>query len=241
MKNSRLLYWLTGIVLLGVAALVFVFPEPMLSPGPLLKAHQQLSGDCFACHAPLRGSAPEQCIACHEVKQIGLFTTTGQPIVKAQPQTPFHQDLTEQNCLACHAEHRGLEASRALRTFSHSLLKAETREQCASCHAAPKDALHRQVKDDCQQCHSPERWKPASFAHEKFFLLDRDHNVSCATCHTGNNFETFTCYGCHEHTPAKIRAEHEEEGIRDFENCVECHRSADEPEHGKRDGRRERD
>ena len=31
------------------------------------------------------------------------------------------------------------------------------------------------------------------------------------------------CYGCHEHTPAKIRAEHQEEGIRDFEKYVDCH------------------
>lgn len=36
-----------------------------------------------------------------------------------------------------------------------------------------------------------------------------------------------TCYGCHEHTPANVRGKHIEEGIQNFENCVECHRSAD--------------
>jgi hypothetical protein len=30
----------------------------------------------------------------------------------------------------------------------------------------------------------------------------------------------------HEHNPEKIRREHIEEGIRDFRNCVECHRNA---------------
>ena len=75
-------------------------------------------------------------------------------------------------------------------------------------------------------------------------MLDRDHNTTCVTCHTGNDYKRYTCYGCHEHTPAKVRAEHEEEGIRDFENCVECHRSADEepPKRGARgDRKRERD
>jgi cytochrome c peroxidase len=45
--------------------------------------------------------------------------------------------------------------------------------------------------------------------------------------------------------PAKIRAEHEEEGIRNFENCVECHRDPGvEPQKSgkKRDsGSRKRD
>lgn len=42
------------------------------------------------------------------------------------------------------------------------------------------------------------------------------------------DYSRYTCYGCHEHTPDNIRREHIEEGIRDFDNCVECHRNADE-------------
>ena len=48
------------------------------------------------------------------------------------------------------------------------------------------------------------------------------------TCHVRNDYSAYTCYGCHEHTPANIRREHVDEGIRQFDNCVECHRSADE-------------
>jgi hypothetical protein len=44
------------------------------------------------------------------------------------------------------------------------------------------------------------------------------------TCHKAQDYRAYTCYGCHEHTPANIRAEHQKEGIRDFENCVDCHR-----------------
>lgn len=36
--------------------------------------------------------------------------------------------------------------------------------------------------------------------------------------------ELLACHGCHEHKEAKVRAEHLDEGIRDFRNCVECHR-----------------
>lgn len=64
-----------------------------------------------------------------------------------------------------------------------------------------------------------------------------DIGTDCVTCHKGGVYSTYTCYGCHEHTPAKIRAEHEEEGIRDFENCVECHRDPGvDPERSARSG-----
>ncbi|HTM77081.1 MAG TPA: hypothetical protein VL133_05590 [Devosia sp.] len=39
---------------------------------------------------------------------------------------------------------------------------------------------------------------------------------------------SYTCYGCHEHQVAGITAKHTRKGIRDFTNCVACHRSAKE-------------
>ena len=54
----------------------------------------------------------------------------------------------------------------------------------------------------------------------------------------------YTCYGCHEHTEANIRAKHVHEGIANFTNCVSCHRSAHgesrEGGEGERKGKRER-
>jgi hypothetical protein len=91
---------------------------------------------------------------------------------------------------------------------------------------------------------------PATFDHDRYFRLDRDHNARCATCHVRNDYRRYTCYGCHEHTPANIRGEHIEEGIGDFADCVECHRSGDkhdarghgrehDREHGHREHREE--
>jgi len=71
---------------------------------------------------------------------------------------------------------------------------------------------------------------PATFEHEKYFRFDRHHDTECITCHVNNDYGNYTCYGCHEHSRSKIRGEHVEEGIYDYENCVDCHRSGDEDE-----------
>jgi len=258
--------------LIGLIVLAFVYPSAMVSPGPLVPAHAELEGNCFACHAPFRGAASDRCASCHVVADIGVRTTSGAPVermTKRPLSASFHQQLTEQNCGSCHSDHGRL----IERRFSHALLRPAARGDCAtchaapandlhrdlrvscnqchtalpsatlarceSCHAAPTDSFHRQITAACTQCHSPQRWKPSTFNHDRFFLLDRDHNAPCVTCHTNNDFTRYTCFGCHEHTPANIRAEHEEEGIRNFDNCVSCHRSAD-GEGGERGGEHER-
>ncbi len=71
---------------------------------------------------------------------------------------------------------------------------------------------------------------PATFDHEKYFRFDRHHNNECATCHVNNDYGNYTCYGCHEHSRSKVREEHVEEGIYNYENCVECHKNGDEDE-----------
>lgn len=114
------------------------------------------------------------------------------------------------------------------RRFDHALLKKSTSDQCETCHKSPTDSLHKQITGNCLQCHSQKRWTPATFDHKDFFELDGDHNTSCVTCHVRNDYSQFTCYGCHEHTPANIRRKHIKEGISKFDNCVECHSNADE-------------
>lgn len=277
--------------LLVLVALAFVYPEAMVSPGPLVPAHAELGSRCFSCHAPLRAAPAERCVACHAVADIGLRTTTGAPVTARRPGatgTAFHQELLEENCAACHSDHQ----RPTRRRFSHSLLRTDTRTrcercheapsddlhgtlrescqschsierwtpatfdhdrlapaklaQCAGCHKAPLDDMHRDAGDSCRECHSTQRWKPSTFDHDRYFLLDRDHQASCATCHPRKDLKQYTCYGCHEHTVANIREEHEEEGIRDYQDCIRCHRSADEEpgegsDRGDRGGGREHD
>jgi len=230
-----------------IVVLAFVYPHLMVSAGPLAKGHAQLTTDCFACHTPFLGASADRCIGCHKVAEIGVRSTTGATLVRTgtSTRTPFHQHLAAQNCLGCHSDHQGSAIGKGTRiSFSHVLLQPAVRSNCSTCHTAPTNALHRGVAAvACSQCHGNERWKPATFDHARLFVLDGDHNAPCATCHVNNEFSRYTCYGCHEHQPDRIRAKHVREGIRNFENCVSCHRSADdEPEgHGERRGGRERD
>ena len=214
--------------LIALAILAFAYPHLMVGPGKLIPGHASLESDCFACHASFRGATTERCTGCHKPEQIGKLTTLGQPILKPLTRTPFHQKLLKQDCLACHSDHAGVKRFRIEGRFNHALLRPDAGKECESCHESPADALHRQVTGNCGQCHTQDKWVPATFDHDRYFVLDRDHNVKCVTCHVRNDYGAYTCYGCHEHTPEKIRREHIEEGIRDYKDCVECHRSADE-------------
>jgi hypothetical protein len=282
--------WLLIVIaanLVVLVALTFVYPHLMVSPGPLVRGHAELATDCFACHAPWRGAVSDRCMECHALPDIGLRTTKGVALPRQGLKTSFHQELIEQNCVACHSDHEGPKLTqRSRKPFSHALLRTAVRDKCEACHAAPKndvhhdlsvscgqchkpqawkpasfdhallgktglaqcagchkaptDTLHRQVQGNCGQCHSPVAWKPATFEHGKYFVFDKNHQTTCVTCHTGNDYKRYTCYGCHEHQPDKVRAEHQEEGIQDFENCVPCHRSADKEASGRgsREGRK---
>lgn len=240
--------WLWAVVVLNLVALValaFAYPHLMVSPGPLVQAHEALATDCFACHVAWRGAASARCVACHAVADIGRTTTQGLPVANRAGRVAFHQSLVAQDCMGCHGDHQGRAATTlGGRGFSHAQLKPDVRGRCASCHAAPRDAVHPDPRATCSACHTDTAWKPATFEHDRYFVLDRDHRTTCATCHTSADPRQYTCYGCHEHRPAKVRAEHLKEGIRDFENCVQCHRDPgvepEKPGHRER-GRRERD
>lgn len=225
---TRVLKLVLAVNLIVLAALTFVYPHLMVGPGKLIPGHQTLESGCFACHAPLFGADSKRCVNCHQPADIGRLTTTGQPIAKPLTASQFHQQLISQDCIACHSDHAGVKRYRVHGRFDHALLKAETRGQCQTCHKAPKDALHQQITGNCGQCHNQNRWTPATFGHDQYFELDRDHNAPCATCHVRNDYSRYTCFGCHEHSPDKIRRKHIKEGIRDYGNCVECHRNADE-------------
>ncbi|MBF0399531.1 MAG: class III cytochrome C family protein [Magnetococcales bacterium] len=189
--------------------------------------HQKLlDKSCVSCHSDHAGVAKyrtegrfhhqildndtrNECVACHQ-----------------RPGDPLHKQSADP-CGQCH----GVEKWRPAQ-FKHDLLANSQREQCMTCHKAktPRDFVHRQVSENCGQCHTVAKWKPATFDHQPSFELDKEHNVKCAICHTTGNYKVYTCYGCHEHSVGKIRKEHWEEGIRDFDRCVSCHRNADKDE-----------
>ena len=217
---------LVASAVLAVVALAVAYPERLVSPGALIPAHAGIEKDCFACHAPWRGAASERCTRCHRRADIGLRTTRGVALRQAALRVPFHQELIERDCLACHSDHAGAKlAERSRQAFSHSMLRPQARPLCEGCHIAPADPIHRDLSAACGRCHGPDRWKPSTFDHASLFELDSNHNAPCATCHSGDDIRRYSCYGCHEHQPAPIRARHLEAGIRNFDDCARCHRN----------------
>ena len=104
-----------------------------------------------------------------------------------------------------------------------------TPQTCVSCHAEPQEHLGA-FGTDCAQCHTTQTWQGATFDHVFPLNHGEGGNIACQTCHTTTNFKEYTCYGCHDHDPARIQAQHLEEGISDFQDCVRCH------DRGQREG-----
>lgn len=168
-------------------------------------------------HDLLDKAVLNDCVACH-----------------AAPKDVLHAGL-KSRCSSCHGTESWLPAK-----FIHSELVKTTDVSCRDCHKPPENKIHTRSNGDCGQCHSVRSWQPADFDHDRYFRFDKDHETGCSTCHPDNGFDTYTCYGCHEHSSRKLEKEHREEGIRDFQSCADCHRSGDEHEAKYGDGFRRR-
>jgi hypothetical protein len=191
---------------------------------------------CSDCHTPgdFRFREP-RCLACHRDYQAqwiaGHVREWGRGCQGCHEGTDrftgFRHDTTafrltgrhvQTQCAACHA------GVRAFTAF------ANAPPTCIGCHR--DDDEHRgRFGTDCAACHNTGDWGDVDFDHT--FPLDHggQGTIACATCHRDMpGFRTYSCYGCHEHAPARIREEHLDEGITDFRNCAECHPTGRERE-----------
>jgi hypothetical protein len=207
------------------------FPHP--ETFPLTGAHGGLG--CDRCHATGFTNTSRQCVSCHQADFDGA-------------DDPNHRAggfSTE--CQSCHND-RGWTPA----TFDHALsgfpLTGEhARVDCGSCHqggnfsgtSSDCVACHRDDFDNannpnhrsagfptgCHACHNTNGWRPASFDHDRFFPLTRDHGgIPCGTCHTNpGNFRVFNCLGCHDRD--RMDDKHEDVSGYRYENqsCYSCH------------------
>ncbi|CAM2883026.1 cytochrome c3 family protein [Flavobacterium frigoris] len=225
MKNY--LFIAITLVILG---LVYSFPHLMISPGNLYQKHSEINNDCFACHKVFSGTPNENCISCHKVAEIGLKSSAKKDTIRTN-EILFHKNLQNQDCISCHSEHKGLNSKLGLSKFNHLFLNKNDQKNCVNCHSQPKNELHNQIDNSCVSCHLTSKWKPSTFKHDNYFVLDRNHPTDCKTCHNTtakNDFKSYSCFRCHEHSINSIRKEHLKEGITNFTNCVLCHKSGDD-------------
>ena len=178
---------------------------------------------CQDCHSQGLGQAEKtDCVTCHQ---------TASPSFLAE-----HEQLFGSACLDCHDGRDTMADFDHNQIFAlegaHTLLAcqdchadqyfAESVRECVACHAEP--AVHTGLFGlDCGRCHTAIAWTPAQLTQHTFPLdHGTDANLSCDTCHV-QTYAEYTCYTCHEHTPTEMREVHLEEGISDYENCIECH------------------
>ncbi len=215
--------------------------------------------DCAACHSPtgwepanfdhnlsafkLEGEHSEA--ACEDCHKNNVFAGTPKDCYSCHQQDDEHNGEFGTDCAACHTPNDWEGASFDHNLSNFPLTGAHVNVGCEKCHANSQFkgldstcfACHTEPTEhagqfgtDCVACHTTDAWSPATFNREHTFPMDHgeDGIVSCVTCHP-SNYTTYTCYDCHEHNESEIRSEHQEEGISNFENCMECH--ADGREH----------
>ncbi len=156
---------------------------------------------CFGCHSTddeHGGFYGQDCSACHSTN--AWEPATFDHSISAFPLTGKHQSV---ECANCHTNN----------TFKG------TPTVCVECHADP--AYHQGLfANQCETCHTTSAWSPAAYNQPHQFPLNHEDVKSCRDCHT-DSLQTYTCYTCHNKN--EMISEHSEEGVRNIDNCTECH------------------
>ncbi|MBL8288700.1 MAG: cytochrome C [Rubrivivax sp.] len=210
--------------------------ESALSPGPLIRGHQKVEGECSKCHVRFdRAGQDRLCLDCHKDVGQDLRTKAG-----------MHGRLKPQTCRSCHTDHRGADMKIAefdRKAFDHRatdypLAGKHASVECASCHRAgqkwreaPGDCLSCHRKDDkhkgtlgadCASCHTEQNWKDAKVDHAKtkFPLAGKHLETRCEACHKSAVYSEAptACIGCHR--------KEDKHKARYGEKCDSCHNAS---------------
>jgi hypothetical protein len=207
-----------------------------------LKTHQKTdsggSFTCADCHRDGYSGAYDQalCADCHADIDAAFIKD--------------HEAAFGNDCLGCHDGTGNTKVDHD--TFAFKLAGKHAAVPCEDCHKdarslkqyqdAPTDCYGCHAKDDehdgaygrdCGSCHTAQGWDDVTFDH-KVFPLDHgseEKRPTCETCHP-NGTDTYTCYGCHEHTQSNVVGEHEGQSLAELQDCVRCHQGGGDGEGG---------
>jgi len=176
----------------GVQLLVFYFSlhaKAQVSPGPLARAHQSLSGpaDCTKCHEVSVRSPEFRCLDCH--KEIAAELAQHRGLHATYPQTGPRGS----SCVRCHSDHNGEDFAMVhWQPTSSGFDHAKT--------GYVLDGKHAGV--GCRSCHTAQHIS----AESRSLLSSKDMNhtwmglsTACATCHEDKHQGRFgtDCARCH--------------------------------------------
>ena len=199
-----------------------------ISPGPLSRAHEQLSGptQCTSCHGLAAGSPRLKCRECHTEIARRLAERRGWHA------TFLSKEASGQDCVRCHSEHNGED---------FNLIRWEPSRDALDHKKTGYPLEGRHAGLTCNQCHKVESI-PASARDEirlkdlnrTFLGLSRD----CLSCHTDTHRGQLArdCTRCHtlagwkpasrfDHAPTKYPLT----GAHEKVACQKCHPSVTEP------------
>jgi len=186
--------------------------------------HQYLSTqECASCHTDHKGLKPDVSLSDFKHELLSAVVANECGSCHNKPTDNLHK-LLSVSCNSCHETNSWKLPAK----FNHDMILGVNKSNCTWCHQKPADEYHLLLTANCDKCHSTSQWKPSTFDHSSYFRLDGNHNAKCNTCHSNNNFSTYTCYGCHEHSESSMLSKHNEEGIYNISNCVSCHKSGNE-------------
>jgi hypothetical protein len=199
--------------------------------------------DCSRCHTngDFTGT-PTECYACH---QDDYLSTTN----------PAHQAAGfSTDCILCHTTRPGWKPA-IFDHSSFPLTEGHADVDCAQCHdpndysnistecyschqddytgTTNPNHVSAGISTNCLECHTTlPGWKPADFPiHDgQFFpIYSGSHRGTwdnCAQCHEDpNNYASFTCLTCHEHSQSRMDDVHSEEADYSYNSvaCLDCH------------------
>ena len=201
---------------------------------PLVGEHNGL--ECEDCH---EGStylgASLVCISCHQEEdthngQYGQVCSACHTSVDWNEVIFDHALVSGTDCIDCHTkentkdipvDHWSVRCSTCHITSAWEAVSvdhsAAGMNRCSACHAYDQPPDH--FDDQCSKCHSTTTWEGGTYDHT-FPVNHRGARGICETCHL-YGYNTYTCYGCHNHNPNKIAKKHKK--IDDYSNCVQCH------------------
>jgi hypothetical protein len=195
--------------------------------------YQQTPQACAACHAEPamhKDKFGADCMSCHTPHDWHAATLLPQALTAGG----FNHDHTRfkltgkhvtADCKSCHASN----------TFKG------TPTSCVSCHVEPvSHKPHpKTFGENCASCHSTLAWKGATLAKHTFPMNHRTKdrkNSACAVCHQDKislvsttpaklspSYTTYSCYGCHQHTPEREAGRRSHRKVTNLNACAKCH------------------
>lgn len=180
---------------------------------------------CASCHSlpdfAVRGQACQDCHASHDAAFMAAHLQAyGADCTNCHDGAGNMSNFDHNRVFALDGRH----AAAACAACHRDGVFRGTPRECSACHAEPQ--AHAGVFGlKCAACHTTAAWSPAQLKEHAFPL---DHGgqgeVPCATCHL-SRYDAYTCYGCHEHNPAKVQDDHREVALGGqlLQDCAACH------------------